>query len=341
LQAALIVAEYQRPAREMTVFKSIVVPLDGSAFAEHALPLAATIARNAGARLRLVRVLPGMADRHFWAPSPGSKLETEFQENHRAAARTYLKQIDERLKAVLDVPVEYELIPQDVSVMESIRAYVAARDVDLVVLTSHGRGAVTRFWLGSVADELVRSLAIPLLLVRPPENESANLGQEVPIHRILLALDGRSNADSILQPALAVGQAMKAEFVLMNVLSPPVAAEYTAFTSSADCNSLAPSVEIVEAAEMQKAGAQQYLAQLAERLRRQGLTAQVHLRTSEQPATAILAEAETGVDLIALETHGRSGLSRLIMGSVADKVIRGSSHPVLVCRGPEPGAESA
>jgi nucleotide-binding universal stress UspA family protein len=129
--------------------------------------------------------------------------------------------------------------------------------------------------------------------------------------------------------------------VLMNVLSPPVAAEYTAYTSSADCGSLAPSVEIMEAAEMQKEGAQRYLDQVADRLRKQGLTAEIHLRTSEQPATAILAEADIGVDMIALETHGRSGLSRLIVGSVADKVIRGSSHPVLVCRGPERGSASS
>ena len=136
----------------------------------------------------------------------------------------------------------------------------------------------------------------------------------------------------------AVRQAMNAEFVLINVLSPPVAAEYTAFTSSADCGSLAPSFEIVETAEMQKEGALQYLEQVAERLRRQGSSVQIQLRNSEQPATAILAEAEGGADLIALETHGRSGFSRLIMGSVADKVIRGSSRPVLVCRGPEPGS---
>ncbi len=303
------------------MFKSILVPLDGSTFAEHALPLAATIARRSGATLRLMRVLQG-------------NLENE----QRTVAQAYLAQAYQRVQAAIGVPVEYDLVPQKANVAESIRSEVNAKAVDLVVLTSHGRGAVTRFWLGSVADELVRSLAVPILLVRPPENEGPRLALEAEVKRILLALDGRSSADSILQPALALGHALNAEFVLINVLSPPVAAEYTAFTSSADCGSLAPSLEIVEAAEMQKEGALQYLEQVAERIRRQGSSVQIQLRTSEQPATAILAEAEAGTDLIALETHGRSGFSRLIMGSVADKVIRGSSRPVLVCRGPEPGS---
>src|SRR4051794_5058994 len=79
------------------MIRSLLVPLDGSAYAEHALPLAASIARRAGASLRLIRVLPPLADTLFWAPLPGDPLEIELRESHKAEARTYLENLVARL----------------------------------------------------------------------------------------------------------------------------------------------------------------------------------------------------------------------------------------------------
>jgi nucleotide-binding universal stress UspA family protein len=324
----------------MILFQSILVPLDGSRFAEHALPLAAIIARTTGATLRLLRV---ESDTTIpWnEPTPGASESKPGPEDSHPAAQAYLEGAAERVRAAFGIPVQQEFAHQQGTISAAIRGDVASRKVDLVVLTSHGRGAVSRLWLGSVADELVRSLEVPLLLVRPGENEAVNLDVAPGIGKILVALDGRTSADGILNPALMLGLAMKAEFVLMHVVPPPITSEYTALTSSPDCSALAPSIEIVETAERQQASAREYLEKVARRIRDQGSRVQIQLRAGEQPAAAILAEAEKDIDLIALETHGRSGLSRLILGSVADKVIRGSTHPVLVCRDREGGAGSS
>jgi nucleotide-binding universal stress UspA family protein len=316
------------------MFKSILVPLDGSTFGEHALPLALSIARRSGALIRLVRVLPDLADRYFWAPAPGSPIETTLRKDYRSAALAYLEKVYHRVRNTAGVPVEYDLVPEKISVAESIRADVAAKNVDLVVLTSHGRGAVARFWLGSVADELVRSLNAPILLVRPPEQIVPNLERDVKLRHVLIALDGESDAEKIVEPALAIGQSMDADFTLIRVLPPPLSAESIAAESYPEGYALAASAGILETTEEQDRTAKEYLERVAARIKREGRSVRIRVSIGVQPAVAILAEAAAWADLVALETHGRRGFSRLLMGSVADKVIRGSSHPVLVCRGP-------
>jgi nucleotide-binding universal stress UspA family protein len=127
------------------MFKSILVPLDGSPFAEHALPLAASIARHTGATLRLLQVLPPLADRYFWAPTPGSQLEHDLRDHFRIKARTYLEDISHRLKG--GVPVICDLLDEHIDIAEAIETEVAKAGIDLVVMPSHGRGALKRFWL--------------------------------------------------------------------------------------------------------------------------------------------------------------------------------------------------
>ena len=133
------------------MFKSILVPLDGSPFAEHALPLAVAIARGSGATLRLMRVLQGTP-----------------QNDQQTVAQAYLEKAYQRVQAAVGVPVEYDLVPQETNVAESIRATSTPKRLT-VVLTSHGRGAVSRLWLGSVADELVRSWQFPYCWSGPGE----------------------------------------------------------------------------------------------------------------------------------------------------------------------------
>lgn len=99
------------------------------------------------------------------------------------------------------------------------------------------------------------------------------------------------------------------------------------------------SVGLVPPVEQQRAEAQAYLDQVAERLHQQGYRVRTQVALGQQPASAILDQAQSlGVDLIALETHGRRGLTRLLLGSVADKVLRGASVPLLIHRSAEKSA---
>jgi len=304
------------------MFRSVLVPLDGSGFAEQALPLALSMARHAGCPLRLLRVVPPLADYFFWAPMPGDPLEVELRAAHRTAAQGYLEDVVRRLRDAGAGSILCDVVEEEDGVSESIYADVVKTGADLVVLTSHGRGAVRRFWLGSIADKLVRSLPVPVLLVRPHEPALAlDLRHEVVLKHLLLALDGSTLAERILEPALAVGKAMGTDFTLVRAIRPAWPALHPSWHGAQKID------------EQQRRTAEAYLETVANHLRAGGATVQTRVHFAEQPAVAILEEATlAGADLIALETHGRGGLTRLLLGSVADKVVRGSSIPVLVCR---------
>src|SRR5512147_1777857 len=146
------------------MIRSIVVPLDGSPFAEQALPLAAVIARACRAKLRLALVHrpplpPPTADQ--------ADLYLKGDVEQRRAERAYLKQQATRLRAEESVPVVVAALEDPVA--KAIAGHVRAAGVDLVAMTTDGRGALSRRWLGSVADALVRTLTVPLLLLHPRE----------------------------------------------------------------------------------------------------------------------------------------------------------------------------
>jgi nucleotide-binding universal stress UspA family protein len=306
------------------MFRSVLVPLDGSVFAEQALPLALSVVRHAGCPLRLLRVVPPLADYFFWAPEPGDPLENELRAAHRTEARDYLDGVVRRLRDAGAGAIFCDVLEEEEGISESINADAARTGADLVVLTSHGRGAVRRVWLGSIADKLVRSLPVPVLLVRPREPASApDLRHEVNLKHLLLALDGSTLAEQIVAPALALGQAMGTDYTLVRAIRPAWTVLHPTWHGARKID------------ERQRHTAEAYLEAVAGRLRAGGAVVQTRVHFAEQPAHAILDEAAAvGADLIALETHGRGGLSRLLLGSVADKVVRGSSVPVLVCRQP-------
>jgi nucleotide-binding universal stress UspA family protein len=142
---------------------------------------------------------------------------------------------------------------------------------------------------------------------------------------ILIPLDGSGLAEQILEPALALGDLTQTAYTLLGVVEPLVVPGYAPLAQAAPLD--------VQVTQMVQAEAQRYLDDLAQRLRAGGR--QVHTRTlfAGQPAVAILDAARAnGADLIALATHGRSGLARLLIGSVADKVRRGADMPVLLYR---------
>lgn len=312
------------------MFRTILVPLDGSVFAEHALPLAVSLGRHCGAKVRILRVVPPMADYFFMPPLLNDPLDAELRQAHRNDAQAYLDGVVQRLTdagtVICDVMEEEE------GVAESICADVVKTGVDLIVMTSHGRGALARFWLGSIADKLVRTAPVPVLLARPPEHPpAADLQHPAALKHLLLALGGNTAAERIVEPALSIGKLTGADYTLVRVVRP--AFPHLIPQTEADTRRAASGgLGKIDALNWQKA--EEYLRTVADRLRAGGATVQTRVHVAEQPAAALLREAAlVGADLIALETHGR-GVSRLLIGSVADKVVRGSSIPVLVCRLP-------
>lgn len=300
------------------MYRTLLVPLDGSPFSEHALPAALSIARRAGAHLLLARVRPREVFEGLVSVYPAGKAAAgeDFEKACLNGAR-------HRIKAISDVQVEPVLLEGNVGGAlneEAVRA-----GADLVVMASHGHGPFSRLWLGSVADELVRRLPMPLLLMRPDE-KPADLHQETAFHRLLIPLDGSARAEKVIEPAVALGALWGAEYVLARVVTPvPV--------TGLDLAGYAPGGLDLPEMERRQQEAHDYLDQVAARLRERSLRVRTVVPVHRHAAVGIheAAEAE-GADLIALATRGHGGLKRLLLGSVADKIIRGAATPVLVFR---------
>jgi nucleotide-binding universal stress UspA family protein len=303
--------------------RTILVPLDGSAFGEHALPLALTIARRSAASVELVHVhTPERNVIDIPPATPPAGLSREH-------AISYLTQLAECLSPRWEVPISVAVL--DGRAADELYTHALAAGADLVVMTTHGYGPLSRMWVGSVADKLVRRLPMPIVLTRPHE-EALDLLEQVRdrvFEHILIPLDGSTLAEEILEPALALGTPMRARYTLLQAITPPV----LGYAPAAYAVGLDEQI-----LEQWRAEAQAYLDHTADRLR--GLGHQADTRICIAPtAFAILDYArDHSVDLIALATHGRGGLTRMLLGSVADKVVRGASTPVLLQR---PSAEKA
>jgi nucleotide-binding universal stress UspA family protein len=311
------------------MFSSLLVPLDGSSFGEHALPLALAIAERARARLHLLHVEPPLPATVY--PDVPIILGEDLAVQLRAQQQAYLDGAVERVRAATLLPVTGALRAGEVAL--TIAAEATKVGADLVVMTTHARGPLGRFWLGSVADELVRQAPARLLLVRP-EEFAADLKRRPALRQVLLPLDGTPLAEQMIEPAVALGKLLGAEFTLLRVLKPVALMPYHSPPGGSVGQRTASLIDRLQELQQQlRQQARDYLAQVAEPLHAQGLRVTTRVAVAEQPAVAILEEAESvGADLIALETHGRRGLARLFLGSVADKVVRGASVPVLVHR---------
>ena len=306
------------------MYDSLLVPLDGSPASEQAIPWALGIARQAGTSLHFARV-------HV-PPSPimiGSELASDvvLDSAIRQSERDYLEQLVVRLKTATTANISTSLL--EGAVVDSIQDHAKAIRADLIVMTTHGRGAFARFWLGSIADKILRHSTVPTLLIRPIEGQPVDLTVRPSIHRIVIPLDGSELAERIVGPAAKLGRATGAEYALVLVLD-----------AVEDIDALSrkkiptPGGWFPEATEEK---ARVYLEKMAGHLREQSLKTTTHMIRHGSAAGAVLEYAAThGHAAIALATHGRSGIKRMFLGSVADKIVRGTTMPVLVYHPVEP-----
>jgi nucleotide-binding universal stress UspA family protein len=304
--------------------EAILVPLDGSTSAEHALPWALSVAQHTGAPLHLVRV-------HV-PPAPlmvGSELASDVMLDAaiRKIESTYLEETVGRLEKNIATPIHYSLLEGGAA--DAIDDHAKAIKAELIVITSHGRGAFARFWLGSVADKIIRHSPAPILVVRPADDTPVNLNERPDIRRIVIPLDGSHLAERIIEPAIKLGKTFGAEYSLVLVLEAVENIE-----ALAEMKAKIPGGWMPEATQ---AKAETYLEKVAHRMRGHSVAVHTKVIPHGSAASAVLDYSKThGHPVIALATHGRSGLKRLILGNVADKIIRGASMPVLICHPSDP-----
>jgi nucleotide-binding universal stress UspA family protein len=302
------------------MYESILVPLDGSDFGDTALPLAVAMARRSGARLHLVHVRPTFPP--LWSALP--QYESERAKADRSA-REYLAQTADDVSEQLNESVSFELL--EGSIAEAIDRYAVAQRISVIVMTTHGRAGMQRAWLGSVADEMIRRVTPPILLIRPSAR-GRQARPRVP-RSVLVPLDGSPQSETILPHALKLAALRDATITLLHVVEP-------IFVMGDEGMAMTPLHFQTDVTATREKHGQEYLAGVAARLAADGHTVETAVIGEVDAATAILTHAGTiGADVIALSTHARSGWERLAVGSVADKVVRGGRGPVLVFR-PEP-----
>jgi nucleotide-binding universal stress UspA family protein len=296
----------------------ILVPLDGSTLAEQALGCAITLARELPAELILLRAVSVPPDTREILNNAGLEA-TALTEQLEAEANVYLSEVASELQgAGLTVYQAVRRGPPS----EAIVDYAAQQDTQQIVMTTHGRTGISRWTHGSVAERVLQAASVPVLLVRAHERELHISPPHVSLQRFLVPLDGSAVAEQVLPSVTATAQALGAEITLFQV---PI----IHVSGSLRGDWYLPIHGVLETA---KQDAEAYLHRMAGRLREQG----VPVSTATQiggVADSIIAYAETNrMDLIAMCTHGRTGLGRWTLGSVADRVLRGSRIPILLVR---------
>lgn len=319
------------------MFQRLLVPLDGSRRAEHAIALAARLAHASEGSLTFVRVvLPPHEIGTYAAEWEHSVIvKPDAYEKHLAAAEGYLAQVTETyasdlqgIRTVLDVETG--------AAAPAILSAARLETTDLIVLCSHGETGLARWMLGSVAWQTMRQSPVPMLVL----NESGGIFFEQPTAsplRVLVPLDGSALSEEALQPALHLLAAHQTPGILhlLHVVDLPSTYGYTRSQAYV-------TTSMHEEARQE---AETYLKTVVARLQEQlpaasRPTITWSVAVNPDVVAAILALAtppaahaqESGYDLIALATHGHSGLRRLLMGSVAARLLGVCKQPLLVVR---------
>lgn len=294
----------------------ILVSLDGTTFSEQAVPWAVSLARRSGAAINLATVE---------VPPPTAFPDVNFIAPLMDAELAYLDGVAERVRGAGVDEVTVTVLTGNAP--EALEIHRQAIEADLTVMATHGRGPLARSWLGSVADHFARETTAPVLMVRPDDAVSdVEFGTLPEIGKIVLTLDGSALSESAVEPAMSIARLYDAHTTLLRLV------EYPNRTESVYLPDLIDAVE--ERLEEARAATHDELMRVATQLRDNGdANVDAETRVVIHAAEGILDMAkESGADLIAMASHGRGGVRRLVLGSVTDKVLRGSDRPVLIIR---------
>ena len=280
------------------MFRRILVPLDGSTFAEAALPAAFTLAQKNGGEIRFLCVLEPVGS------YPGA-LHTPDND----WAKGYLAKASERTQQTWDGALTTSV--RNGLATNEIAAEAEAWKADAIVLATHGRGGVSRAWMGSVADRLIRTATRPLLAVRPPKPGTSDSSRSLAISQVVVPLDGSELAEAALPYGAALAKQFGVPLALIRVLTHQNLGGLSYVPDTIDLSTQAS----------------QYLKEHIGRLSRDGVEVTENV-VADGAAHAVLSQADG--DLVVMSTHGRTGTDRVLLGSVADKVVRGATGAVLV-----------
>jgi nucleotide-binding universal stress UspA family protein len=310
------------------MFTRIVVPLDGSQVAAHALGYATALAERFHASLTLVTAIPPRRD-EIYSGDVLSVTDSTARTAYDATSARATQDATDRLESVA-APLRARGIACEVALHHGnpaaeIIACAGDTPGTLIAMGTHGRTGMERWRLGSVAQHVMRHAAVPTLIVRA--RDEAVPDAHLAVAEITVTLDGSAFAEQALPAASALADAFGVPLVLLTVLPDiviPASQEDTEIVDAA-----------LAAARVEEEGAQAYLAHVAERVTTPTRTVRsVSLRGAGRGTVGAISDyLEPGpAGIVVLASHGRGGVLRWVMGSTAEGMMARSPQPVLIVR---------
>jgi nucleotide-binding universal stress UspA family protein len=286
---------------------TILVPLDGSELAAQALPYAAALAGSAGMKLVLMRALP--------LQESGKPVDDQEETpTDLTLAAAVLKTMGVSAETVVH-RIQHGHASD---IAEAISTVAAEQYAELIVMSTHGRSGLGRWLYGSATDSLLRRTSTPVLLV-PPHAERP-LPTDRPI-RLLVTLDGSELAEEAIAAAELLAGTTDAEIYLLRVVEPP---SYPLYGDGYSYIPYDPDIELAEA--------RRYLQVEVDRLQAAGIRATARAVIGQPSSMVAQIARDEAADIVTMATHGRSGLARLVLGSVATATVQRVDVPVLLVR---------
>lgn len=297
------------------MYTRILIPLDGSITAEQVVPYARTFARSLKLTVELLAVVDVEA---LLTSVEGARLLDNLLDQETRKSKEYLERIAERFSGS-----RVKRTVQQGKAAEAIIEKATADNSILIAMTTHGRSGLNRWLLGSVAEKVLRGSTNPLLLVKAVPNAATE--GEATLKSIVVPLDGSKLAESVLPAVTRIAKKLDLEIFLFRAYTNP----YGPFVGGSGQYA----VNLDELLAGTRDEARHYLEEQMAELRKQGVEKTSYLLQEGVAADEIVAVAShTPESLAAMCSHGRSGVKRWLLGSVAETVVRHSSRPVLVMR---------
>lgn len=295
------------------MYRKLLVPLDGSKTAENVLPYARFLAT----KLRLPIELLSVVELPMSAAGEKALYLDLIVERAVVVSHEYLARIA-RTFAGADITTVVEKGNPE----ELILARAEAGEKVLTAMATHGHSGIARWLLGSVAEKIVREASNPLFLVRA--REDAKTDGQTALNSIITPLDGSQLAESVLPHVVELAKALKVKVILMQT--------FTLKQIIQTYKDYIPDVDALQ--KSSESGATRYLEEKERQLKAEGLA--VSTVAAEGEAAQTILELANGApdSLLAMCTHGRSGIRRWMLGSITEKVVRHADNPVLAIRAP-------
>ena len=310
------------------MYSKVIVPLDGSDLAEQALPYAELVASSLSAPVELVQAYdilpPGILGVR------GNQVIAQLDGGARQRAEASLEPAQQQLRSS---GITANLVAHRGPAADIIVAQAGTDPQALVVMCTHGRGGVSRWVMGSVTDKVLHTIPNPMLIVRATVTGPASPGTS--LRSVIVPLDGSALSELAIPHAVSVAAALSARITTLQI-SPTMEYYQRQLTGVTPELGALPDFDPGSAEELaaqDAASASAYLADVTNRMaidHAHGVSGE-HV-VSDNVAQSIIERATAEPSLVVMTTHGRSGVGRVVLGSVTDRVIRHSSVPVLVIR---------